>query len=332
MMRAMVMIKPGGPEVLEMREVATPCIRRPHEVLVRLRAAGVNPIDVKLRAKGTYAESRQASILGCDGAGAVEEVGDAVNKFRPGDAVYYCYGGIGLTPGNDAEYALAPEYAIAKKPASIGFAEAAAAPLVLITAWESLFDRARVQTGQKVFIHAGAGGVGHVAIQLAKIAGCEIATSVSTEEKAAFVRKLGATLVVNYKRQDVAEALLRWTKGCGVDAAFDTVGGEAFSQLIPAVRIYGDLVTILQIPEDADWQTMRLRNIRVSQELMLTPMIYALKPGLAHQAGILSQCNAWFDEGRLGVHVSRTLPLEQAGQAHRLVEAGGMTGKIVLEM
>jgi len=331
-MRAMVMTRPGDPEVLEMREVATPRICRPHEVLVRLRAAGVNPIDAKLRAKGTYAEEEQAAILGCDGAGVVEDVGDAVSGFRPGDAVYYCYGGIGLAPGNDAEYAVASEYALAKKPASIGFAEAAAAPLILITAWESLFDRARMQTGRKVFIHAGAGGVGHVAIQLAKIAGCEIATSVSTEEKAAFVRKLGATLVINYKRQDVAEALLRWTKGCGVDAAFDTVGGEAFSQLIPAVRIYGDLVTILQIPEDADWQTIRLRNIRVSQELMLTPMICGLKQGLTHQAGILKQCAVWFDAGRLGVHVSRTLPLEQAAEAHRLIEAGGMTGKIVLEI
>jgi len=331
-MKAMMMTRPGGPEVFEMRNVETPAIRQSHEVLVRLRAAGVNPIDTKLRARGTYAEKQQAVILGCDGAGIIEAVGESIIRFKPGDAVYYCYGGIGLAAGNDAEYAVVPEWVIARKPASIDFAEAAAAPLVLITAWESLFDRANIQTGQKVFVHAGAGGVGHVAVQLAKIAGCEVATSVSSEQNAAFVRKLGATLAIDYKRQDVTRALLQWTNGSGVDVAFDTVGGEAFRQLIPAVGIYGDLVTLLQVPEDVDWKAVRLRNIRVSQELMLTPMVHGLKQGLMHQADILKRCAAWFEEGKLRVHVSHRLPLAQLADAHRLIEAGGMTGKIVLKI
>ncbi|MDQ6959472.1 MAG: zinc-binding dehydrogenase [Mariprofundaceae bacterium] len=126
--------------------------------------------------------------------------------------------------------------------------------------------------------------------------------------------------------------VLEWTDGKGVDLAFDTVGGDAFTQLITAVRIYGDLVTILQVPEDTDWGTVRLRNIRVSQELMLTPMIMNMEAPARHQAGILSQCAKYVDDGRLSVHVYRTFPLDQAAEAHRLIETGGITGKIVLKI
>jgi len=331
-MRAIIMSKPGSPDILEMRQMKKPIITCPHDVLVRLKATGANPIDTKLRNKGTYAKKQKEAILGCDGSGIIEAVGTSVTRFRSGDCVYYCYGGIGLAPGTYAEFAVVPEWFLAEKPVSLDFIEAAAAPLVLITAWESLFDRARIQTGQKVFVHAGAGGVGHVAIQLARIAGCDVATSVSSNEKAAFVRSLGADHVINYRKRDVTQALLEWTDGKGVDVAFDTVGDDAFKQLIPAVRVYGDLVTILQVPDDADWAAIRLRNIRISEELMLTPMIMDLKNAAYHQSDILKRCAAHFDDGRLIVHVSHTLPLEQTADAHRLIEATGMTGKIVLEI
>jgi len=326
------MRKPGNPDVLEICQRKIPVMTHPHDVLVRLKAAGVNPIDTKLRSNGTYAKKQQETILGCDGAGMIEAVGESVTQFNPGDNVYYCHGGIGLAPGNYAEFAVVPEWFLAKKPESLGFIDAAAVPLVLITAWESLFDRARIQAGQKVFIHAGAGGVGHVAIQLAKSAGCDVATTVSSDEKATFVRGLGADHVINYKTQNVTEALLEWTGSKGVDVAFDTVGGDAFKQLIPAVRTYGDLVTILQVPEDMDWKTVRLRNIRISQELMLTPMVMNLKNAARHQSDILKRCAAYFDDGSLSMHVSRALPLEQAANAHRLIETGGTTGKIVLKI
>ncbi|MDQ6957989.1 MAG: zinc-dependent alcohol dehydrogenase family protein [Mariprofundaceae bacterium] len=326
------MSKTGSPGVLEMRQIQKPVMTHPCDVLVHLKAAGVNPLDTKLRNSGTYAREQQEAILGCDGAGVVEAVGESVTRFKPGDAVYYCHGGIGLAPGNNAEFAVVPEWFLAEKPASLNFIEAAATPLVLITAWESLFDRARIQAGQKVFVHAGAGGVGHVAIQLARIAGCDVATTVGSDEKAAFVRRLGADHVINYRKQDVTQALLEWTDGKGVDVAFDTVGGGAFRQLISAVRVYGDLVTILQVPEDTDWKTVRLRNIRISQELMLTPMIMNLKNAAHHQSDILKRCAAYFDDGSLSVHVSHTLLLEQTADAHRLIEAAGMMGKIVLEI
>jgi len=331
-MQAIVMTATGGPEVLQEQQLPQPEIRDPGEMRVRLKAAGVNPVDTKLRAGGLYFSDGMPAILGCDGAGTVDAVGDAVDGFAPGDEVFFCYGGLGQPSGNYAEYTLLPAFAAAKKPVSVNFAQAAAAPLVLITAWEAMFDRAGMQAGQKVFIHAGAGGVGHVAIQLARIAGCEVATSVSGDEKAEFVRELGVDHVINYREQDVTEALLAWTDGVGVDIAFDTVGGAAFTQLIPAVRVYGDLVSILQVPPETDWKTLRLRNIRVSQELMLTPMVLGLNDALSHHADILTRCAAWMADGKLKVHVSHRLPLADAAEAHRLIAAGSMLGKIVLDI
>ena len=330
-MRVIVMPESGEPDVLRPAEIEDPHCAA-NEVLVRVMAAGINPIDTKLRRNGLYFPEGLPAILGCDGAGVVEAVGAEVTRFEPGDAVYYCYGGLGQKAGNYAELIAVPEPYLALKPDCLDFVDAAAAPLVLITAWESLFDRARIQSGQKLFIHAGAGGVGHVAIQLAKIAGCEVATSVSSKEKAELAKELGADLIVNYKEQDIAEALLAWTDGAGVDVAFDTVGGDAFKELIPAVRIYGDLVTILQVPEGSDWKTLRLRNIRVSQELMLTPMVYGDMEAAGHQGAILEQCAQLFDEKRLSIFVSEVLPLAEAAEAHRRIEAGGMSGKIVLDI
>jgi NADPH2:quinone reductase len=334
-MRAMVISEPGTLEALKLQEIDKPEITGPNQILVRVMAAGVNPIDTKLRQGGLYFPDGLPAILGCDGAGIVESTGSEVNRFQAGDQVYYCYGGMGQkssssSVGSYAEYAVVDEAYVAMKPIALGFDEAAAAPLVLITAWEALFDRARIHSGQKIFIHAGAGGVGHVAIQLARIAGCEVATSVSSDEKSDFVRELGADLAINYKKQDIAEALLAWTEGAGVNIAFDTVGGDAFNQLVPAMAHYSDLVTILQVPDDADWKALRLKNVRVSQELMLSPMVYDLRQAAEHQADILEQCAQFFEENQLSIFVSDVLPLEDVVKAHQLIEAGGTTGKIVL--
>jgi len=330
-MRAIVMTKPGAPDVLTAADVEQPVCAE-DEILVQIMAAGVNPIDTKLRCNGLYFADGLPAILGCDGAGIVMAVGAGVSRFEPGDAVYYCYGGLGQRAGNYAEYIAVPEIFVAPKPDCIDFIDAAAAPLVLITAWEALFDRARLQSGQKVFIHAGAGGVGHVAIQLAKLAGCDVATTVSSEEKADVVTTLGADMVINYHQQDVTEALLAWTDGMGVDVALDTVGGDACKQLVEATRIYGDIVTILPMPEDIDWKAVRLRNIRISQELMLTPMVMGLTGAAEHHSDILEQCAQFFDEQKLSIFVSDTFALEQAAHAHRRIEAGSMAGKLVLEI
>jgi NADPH2:quinone reductase len=322
----------GEPEVLQLQEVPEPQIQNDTEILVRLQAAGVNPLDTKLRRRGTFYSDQMPAILGCDGAGVVEAVGSGVQRFRVGDEVYFCAGGLGESgTGNYAQLTVVDERLVAHKPASLSFAEAAAAPLVLITAWEALYDRGRLEAGQRVLIHAGSGGVGHVAIQLAKLRGAEVCTTVGSQDKARLVRQLGADHPIVYKQTDFVQAALDWTEGEGVDLAFDTVGGKTFYDTFPAVRVYGDVVTILE-PDSAyfNWKTARSRNLRISLELMLTPMLQGLVEAQQHQAEILKQCASWIDEGKLKIHLSQTFPLQDAAAAHKALETGSTTGKIAL--
>ena len=331
-MKAVLMTAAGEPEVLQLQEVPEPQIQNDTEILVRLQAAGVNPLDTKLRRRGTFYSDQMPAILGCDGAGVVEAVGSGVQRFRVGDEVYFCAGGLGESgTGNYAQLTVVDERLVAHKPASLSFAEAAAAPLVLITAWEALYDRGRLEAGQRVLIHAGSGGVGHVAIQLAKLRGAEVCTTVSSQDKARLVRQLGADHPIVYKQTDFVQAALDWTEGEGVDLAFDTVGGKTFYDTFPAVRVYGDVVTILEPdPAHFNWKTARSRNLRISLELMLTPMLQGLVEAQRHQAEILKQCASWIDEGKLKIHLSQTFPLQDAAAAHKALETGSTTGKIAL--
>ncbi|MEM1169623.1 MAG: zinc-dependent alcohol dehydrogenase family protein [Cyanobacteria bacterium P01_H01_bin.35] len=329
-MKAVLMTSPGTPEVLQVQQVGDPVIEHDRQILVRLKAAGVNPIDTKLRTRGTFYPEQMPAILGCDGAGIVTKIGKNVQKFQVGDEVYFCNSGIGATAGNYAELAVVDERFVAKKPSSLTFVEAAAAPLVLITAWESLYDRGKLQAGRKVLIHGGAGGVGHVAIQLAKLQGAEVATTISSEEKADFVKSLGVDLVI-FKNTDFVEAVLHWTNGEGVDLAFDTIGGKVFYDTIPAVKVYGDLVTILEPNYSlGNLKVARQRNLRIGLELMLTPMMKGLTEAQEDQAKILQQCGRLFDQGKLKINVNQTFALDDAMEAHRMLEGGSMIGKIVL--
>jgi NADPH:quinone reductase len=268
--------------------------------------------------------------LGCDGAGVVEAIGSAVQQFRVGDAVYFCNGGLGGHPGTYAEYAVIDERFAALKPASLSFAAAAAIPLVLITAWEALYDRGRLEAGRRVLIQAGAGGVGHVAIQLAKLTGATVCTTVSSPEKAAFVREVGADQVIVYPQTDVVQSVLDWTDGEGVDLTLDTVGGPVLSQSFAATSLGGDVVTLLAPDPQTDWKTARERNLRLSFELMLTPMLRGLVNAQQEQVKILQQGARLIDQGQLAIHLQQTLPLADAALAHRLLEAGSMTGKLAL--
>jgi NADPH2:quinone reductase len=330
--KAVLISAPGNPEVLQLGQVPDPVIQQPSEMLVRLKAAGINPIDTKLRNRGTFFPDRMPAILGCDGAGIIEAIGSGVTRFQVGDEVYFCNGGLGGHPGNYAEWTIVDERFAARKPKSLNFIEAAAAPLVLITAWEALYDRARLQAGQKALIHGGAGGVGHVAIQLAHLQGAQVATTVSTPEKADFVRSLGANFPILYKQTDFVKAVLDWTNGQGVDVAFDTVGGALLGQTFPAVQVYGDIVTILDADPSTDWKTARTRNQRISFTLMLTPALKGMTEAQQDQTKILEQCARLFDQGQLKVHVAQVFPLAAAADAHRLLENGSMSGKIVLSI
>lgn len=331
-MKAVLMTAVGGPEVLQLADIDIPQPTSPTGVLVRLKAAGLNPIDTKLRGNGTYFPDGMPAILGCDGAGIVEAIGDGVTRFSPGDEVYFCHGGIGGAPGSYAEYTVVEEACVARKPGRLSFAQAAAVPLALITAWESLHDRWRPETDARVLIHAGAGGVGHLAIQLARLAGCRVATTVGSAQKAEFVKTLGAELAIDYKTEDFARATLDWSEGRGVDMVLDTVGGATFAQSFPALRLYGDLVTLLQPDTSVDWKPARLRNLRISLELMLSPMYYADAAALAHQGHILEQAARLFDTGQLRIELAETFALTEAAAAHRRLQEGGFNGKLTLHI
>lgn len=322
----------GGPEVLRLVQRPRPELTGPDDILVRLCAAGVNPIDTKIRRNGPMLPNGLPAVLGCDGAGVVESIGEGVTRFKPGDEVWFCHGGLGGPAGNYAEYRVIDQQFVQAKPRAIGMVEAAAAPLVLLTAWEALHDRARLTEGQRVLIHAGAGGVGHVAIQLARLAGARVCTTVSGPEKAALAHELGAEFCINYHDEDLVEAVMDWTEGQGVDIALDTVGPEVFRCTIPAMAHYGDLVTILDPGPELDLKEARLRNLRLSLELMLTPMLRDLPRARLHQGQILRRCGDLIDRGDLRLHVSQTFALDEAAEAHRLLEQGHVTGKLVLNL
>jgi NADPH2:quinone reductase len=299
---------------------------------VRIKAAGINPIDTKLRKRGLFFPDALPSVLGCDGAGEVVECGSAVSRFMPGDAVWFCHGGLGGAQGNYAQYTVLDEQEARPKPASLSFTQAAAAPLVLLTAWEALFDRARLEADATVLVHAGAGGVGHVAIQLAAQAGARVIATVGSGDKAAFARHLGAEEVVLYRHNDFVEAVHDWTGGRGVDVTLDTVGDDVFRRSIEATAHYGDLVTLLDPGQDVSWKEARNRNLRIGFELMLTPMLRELPEARQRQGDILDRCAGRCDAGDLKIFVQRTFTLDQAAEAHRLIEDGHVQGKLVLDI
>ncbi len=331
-MKAVVMSTPGTPDVLTLEDVSDPQLTTPTEILIKLKAAGINPIDTKIRQRGTFYQDQMPAILGCDGAGIVEAIGSQVTEFKRGDEVYFCSGGLGKSQtGNYAQWAVVESHLVAHKPQSITFAEAAAAPLVLITAWESLYDRGRLEEGDTVLIHGGTGGVGHIAIQLAKLGGARGCTTVGTPDKARLARQLGADETILYKQTDFVQGVLNWTEGQGVDLAFDTVGKQTFFDTCGAVKVYGDLVTILQPdPSIGTLKVARDRNLRISLELMLTPALKGLVKAQKHQTQILQQCATLIDEGKLKIHLSQTFPLAEAATAHELLEKGAITGKVAL--
>jgi NADPH2:quinone reductase len=336
-MQAVVMTGHGGPDVLELREVEAPAIAKPHEVLVRVKAAGVNPADWQARSQpfASYVKHQTDSglILGLDGAGIVEAVGPAVTRFLPGDEVYYVDGGFGLYQGSYAQYKLVDEHYLARKPASLDFATAAAIPVVLVTCWEALYDRVDVKPGDFVLIHGGAGGLGHIAIQLAALRGARVAATVSTAAKAALARSVGAERTIRYRDEDVAAAVRDWTGKDGADIVFDTVGKANFSASFDLVAPYGTLVNAVV----SDWprgdNTMpEFKNIRIAFENMGLPQVAADHAARLRQTRLLEDGAKLFDEGRLRVAVDRTYPLAQAGEAQRALEAGEITGRVVLDI
>lgn len=331
-MKAVYIEHGGDTATLRVGDLPEARITRDDQVLVRVKAAGVNPIDTKIRSAPERFPVTLPAILGCDAAGVVDAVGAGVHDFAPGDEVYFSQPGFLGRQGTYAEKVAVDAALVAPKPAALSFAEAAAAPLVLITAWEALHDRAGLQPDQQVLIHAGVGGVGHVAIQLARQAGARVVVTVSSDDKAACARQLGAELAIDYRRDDVTAAVLAWTDGRGVDIALDTVGGAVLDSCFACVKPYGDVITILAPTADTDWSQARSRNVRFSLELMLSPVLLGLEAAKRHQADILSQCTALFDKQLLRILVAERFPLAQAVAAHTCLEQQRPMGKVVLTL
>lgn len=331
-MKAAVLKSPGGPEMLEIRQVELPWPTSGGDVLVRLKAAALNPADGYFRAFGPYLDDGGPCILGHDGAGLVEEVGDGVTRVKPGARVCFCNGGIGGSFGTYAEFAVVPETQLTVIPDSIDYATAAALPLVFITGWESLYDRARLKQGETVLIHAGAGGTGHVAVQLARLRGARVATTVSTDAKVELVKRLGAERAITYLNEDFAEVALEWTSGKGLDIVLDNLGAEVFRKSIPVMAPYGRLVTLMGTPGDDAEETAYVKNLTIHNVMMLTPMLLGLQDHLDSQAEIVARGLQLLEQGKLSIQIDSRFSLDDISAAHARLDTGKSTGKISISV
>lgn len=327
---AAVLGKIGGPDVFDIREIDLPWPGNSDDVLVRIKAAGVNPADTFFRALGTYIGEGPGSVLGHDGAGIVEAIGDAVTSVEAGDRVCFCNGGVGGDPGTYAYHAVVPEGLLAKVPDSVELTTAAAIPLVFITAWESLVDRAQLAKDETVLIHGGAGGTGQVAIQIARELGSRIATTVSSEEKAEVALSLGAEIAINYRESDFVVATQEWTDGLGINVGLDNAGIDVFQRTLSAMAPYGRLVTLMGMPGDLEDETAYNSNLSIHNVMMLTPMWYGLDKERRRQAEIIRCAMSWLENSRIKVNLAAIYPLEKVAEAHRQLEGGSMSGKVIM--
>ncbi|MFJ7338213.1 NADP-dependent oxidoreductase [Streptomyces sp. NPDC101110] len=298
----------GGPEVLKEAEIERPA-PKPNEVLVRVRAAGVNPTDWKHRATGGFL-GEPPFVLGWDVSGVVEAVGIGVVAFVPGDEVFgmlpYPYG-----HGSHAEYVIAPVRALARKPAGVDHTQAGALPLVSLTAWQALTEHADLRPGQRVLIHAAAGGVGHVAVQIAKARGAYVIGTASAG-KHEFLRGIGVDETIDYRETDFTEAVK------DADVVLDTIGGDNALRSLRVLRPGGVLVSILPVGSDDLYEEAERLGVRA-----LRMLVDADRGGMEAVAGLM-------EAGKLRATIAGTFPLAEAAEAHALGDTGRTTGKLVL--
>ncbi|QDV77071.1 zinc-dependent alcohol dehydrogenase family protein [Botrimarina mediterranea] len=316
-MKAMMLRSFGGPESFELCDAPQPSPAA-GEVLVRVHATSINPLDYQVR-RGDYADFVPLpAITGHDVSGVVEAVGPGVTTFSPGDEVWYTPQ-IFAGPGSYAEYHVAAESIVGKKPPTLSHLEAACVPLVGGTAWEALVVRAGLRVGESVLIHGGAGGVGHVAIQLAKAIGARVYTTVR-EANFEFAQSLGADGVIDYRKEDYVDAILRETGGRGVDVVFDTIGGDALSRSPDALAQLGRVVTIVDIAQPQNFIQAWGKN--ASYHFVFT----------RQNRGKLDELSTLVERGQLRPHVGAVYPLADIPLAHTQLETpnNGVRGKIAI--
>lgn len=318
-MKAQVLTSFGGPESFELRDVPKP-VPQAGQVLVRVQATSINPLDYQVR-RGDYADLVPLpGITGHDVSGVVEEVGPGVTAFAPGDEVWYTpqiFDG----PGSYAEYHVANESIVGRKPASLTHLEAASLTLVGGTAWEALAVRAQLKVGESILIHGGAGGVGHVVIQVAKAMGARVFTTVK-EENFEFARSLGADVVIDYTKEDYVEAIQRETGGQGVDVVFDTIGGDTLTRSPDVLAQLGRVVSIVDIAIPQNLIQAWGKN--ASYHFVFT----------RQNRGKLDELSALIERGQLKPHVGAVYSLADIPLAHARLESrdNGLRGKIAISV
>lgn len=326
-MRAMVLKAFGGPENLELAEIGAP---RPGkgEVLVRVHASALNPVDARIRG-GLPIGPALPAVLGADLSGTVEAVGDDVSGFSPGDEVYGCAGGVRGLGGSFADYIAADAHLLARKPRNLSMREAAAMPLVSITAWNCM-SRADVRATDHVLVHAGCGGVGHIAVQLAKARGARVTATVSSPEKAAIAHDLGADHTVLYRQESVADYVQRLTDGRGFDVVIDTVGGENLDRSFQAATI-GGRIAATAARSTHDLSPLHAKALSLHVVFMLIPLLE--NAGREEHGHIMREIAALAESGKMRPLIDPArFGLEQLSDAFRQLESGRAIGKVVVDL
>lgn len=327
-MKAMLINEYGEDSVFEVADVAKP-EAKPGHVLVKIAASSVNTVDTMIRKMGKELplSPDTPAILGMDFAGTVDAVGEDVSEFSVGDEVYGCAGGLADLPGTLAEYIAADKGLIAKKPRNLSMREAAALPLVGITAYEGLM-RAGVESGQKVLVHGGSGGVGHVALQLAKHFGADVYSTGGGEKQLALIEQLGAT-PINYKTEAVAQYVEKHTGGVGFDVVFDSVGGLNMANSFDAAALNGHVASTVAMCE-LDLSVAHFKGLSLHVVFMLIPMLHNYKRE-QHAAILQSLAQIVEANGLTPVLDETRYSLEQAGEAHARLESRQAMGKVIIE-
>lgn len=329
-MKAMVIEQFGGPEVFVEREVDTP---EPAEGQVRIKvvASSVNPLETKIRSGLVKTGPAMPAILNGDVSGIVDKVGPGVTGFAEGDEVFGCAGGVGQWQGALADYMVADVRLLTRRTPAITLPlnECAAVPLVFLTAWSALVDRAQLQPGEQVLIHAGTGGVGHMAIQIAKYLGARVATTVSTEAKAEEARRLGADDIIFYKDESVEEYRQRLTAGKGFSLVFDTVGGNNLDRTIEAAGVNGRMCSINTRSTHALTQ-MHAKSLTLHVIFRSISLLHGI--GMDDQPRLLQAMQDLLEQGKVRPLIdSQRFRFTEIGAAHRHLESGQAMGKILLE-
>lgn len=326
-MRAAVASHPGT--ALQVQNVPLPEIKA-GQVLIKIIASGVNPLDTKISSgQGGHARQPLPAILGMDLAGVIEAVGADVTAFKTGDEVYGMAGGIGGHQGSLANYIAVDADLLAHKPRNLSMREAAALPLIFITAWEGLVDRANVRAGHRVLVQGGAGGVGQIAVQIAKARGAQVFATGSAKSLE-IIKSFGAT-AIDYQRQLPADYLEQYTDDEGFDIVYDTVGGATLDASFAVLKVYtGHVVSCLGWGEHK-LAPLSFRGATYSGVFTLLPLITG--KGRKHHGEILAEATRMAEAGQLRVLLDdRRFTLENVNDAHAIVAAGQAMGKVVVDI